>query len=80
MIPGEPMTMTTPDTDKLFAGSIPKLYDTYLVPLLFEPYAADLVHRLKPRSLSRVQCQGFEAVGFGAHGTSFLVYGGLSVV
>ena len=46
--------MTTPDTDKLFAGSIPKLYDTYLVPLLFEPYAADLVHRLKPRSLSRV--------------------------
>jgi SAM-dependent methyltransferase len=48
------MTMITPDTDKLFAGSIPKLYDTYLVPLLFEPYAADLVHRLKSRSPSRV--------------------------
>ena len=28
--------------DKVFAGSIPKFYETYLVPLLFEPYAADL--------------------------------------
>lgn len=46
--------MTTPDTDKVFSGSIPKLYDTYLVPLLFEPYAADLVNRLASRSLSRV--------------------------
>ena len=27
------------DTDKVFAGSIPKLYDTYLVPLIFAPYA-----------------------------------------
>jgi len=43
-----------PDTDKVFAGSIPKLYDTYLVPLIFEPYAADLANRLRPRSLSRV--------------------------
>jgi SAM-dependent methyltransferase len=42
------------DTDKVFAGSIPKLYDTYLVPLIFEPYAADLVNRLGSRSLSRV--------------------------
>jgi len=41
-------------TDKVFAGSIPKFYDTYLVPLLFEPYAADLVNRLASRSLSRV--------------------------
>lgn len=30
------------DLDKIFAGSIPKLYDTHLVPLIFEPYAADL--------------------------------------
>ena len=29
-------------TDKLFAGSIPELYDRYLVPLIFEPYASDL--------------------------------------
>ena len=32
-------------TDKVFAGSIPELYETYLVPLIFEPYAADLVAR-----------------------------------
>ena len=42
------------DTDKVFSGSIPKLYDTHLVPLIFEPYAADLVHRLGSRSVSRV--------------------------
>jgi SAM-dependent methyltransferase len=46
--------MGTPGTDRVFAGSIPKLYETYLVPLLFEPYAADLVNRLASRSLSRV--------------------------
>lgn len=46
--------MGSPDTDKVFAGSIPKLYDTYLVPLIFEPYAADLVSRLSSRPLSRV--------------------------
>lgn len=41
-------------SDKVFAGSIPKLYDEYLVPLIFEPYAADLAGRLSPRPLSRV--------------------------
>ena len=46
--------MASPDTDKVFAGSIPKLYDTHLVPLIFEPYAADLANRLSSRSLSRV--------------------------
>ena len=46
--------MSSPNTDKLFAGSIPKLYDTYLVPLIFEPYAADLVNRLRARPPSRV--------------------------
>src|SRR5262245_24718298 len=46
--------MGSPDTDKVFAGSIPKLYDMYLVPLIFEPYAVDLVKRLSSRSLSRV--------------------------
>ena len=46
--------MSTPDTDKVFAGSIPRLYDTYLVPLIFEPYATDLANRLKGRRLSRV--------------------------
>jgi SAM-dependent methyltransferase len=42
------------DADKVFAGSIPQFYDTYLVPLIFEPYAADLVTRLQRRALSRV--------------------------
>lgn len=35
-----------PDTDKLFSGSIPKLYETHLVPLIFEAYAADLKQRI----------------------------------
>jgi hypothetical protein len=46
--------MSSPDTDKVFTGSIPKLYETYLVPLIFEPYAADLAHRLASRSVTRV--------------------------
>ena len=31
--------------DEVFAGSIPALYDEYLVPLIFESYAADLALR-----------------------------------
>jgi len=46
--------MSTSDTDKVFTGSIPKLYETYLVPLIFEPYAADLANRLASASVSRV--------------------------
>ena len=46
--------MSSPDTDKVFTGSIPKFYETYLVPLIFEPYAADLAHRLASRSVTRV--------------------------
>jgi ubiquinone/menaquinone biosynthesis C-methylase UbiE len=33
-------------TDKVFAGSIPELYDQYLVPLIFETYASDLATRI----------------------------------
>src|ERR1700681_2165605 len=33
-------------SDKLFAGSIPEIYDRFLVPLIFEPYARDLAWRL----------------------------------
>lgn len=33
-------------TDKLFAGSIPEIYNRLLVPLLFEPYARDLAGRI----------------------------------
>jgi len=46
--------MAGPDTDKVFAGSIPKLYETYLVPLIFEPYAGDLADRLRSRPISRL--------------------------
>jgi ubiquinone/menaquinone biosynthesis C-methylase UbiE len=33
-------------TDKLFAGSIPEIYDRFLAPLIFESYALDLAKRL----------------------------------
>lgn len=33
------------EIDTAFAGSIPELYDTYLVPLIFEAYADDLAAR-----------------------------------
>ena len=46
--------MSSPDVDKVFTGSIPKLYEEHLVPLIFEPYAADLVNRIASRSLGRV--------------------------
>jgi ubiquinone/menaquinone biosynthesis C-methylase UbiE len=32
--------------DTTFAGSIPEIYDRYMVPLIFEPYAADLCRRV----------------------------------
>jgi ubiquinone/menaquinone biosynthesis C-methylase UbiE len=41
-------------TDKVFAGSIPEVYERYLVPLIFEPYAEDLARRaaeLKPAAV-----------------------------
>jgi ubiquinone/menaquinone biosynthesis C-methylase UbiE len=42
------------ETDKVFAGSIPENYDRYMVPLIFEPYAADIARRapsLSPRTV-----------------------------
>ena len=46
--------MSIPQTDKVFAGSIPKLYEMYLVPLIFEPYALDIAERLSARPISRL--------------------------
>jgi SAM-dependent methyltransferase len=46
--------MSGTDSDNLFTDSIPKLYETYLVPLIFEPYAADLVNRLASRFPARI--------------------------
>jgi ubiquinone/menaquinone biosynthesis C-methylase UbiE len=37
--------MDTSSGDRAFAGSIPQLYEQYLVPLIFEPYAIDLTRR-----------------------------------
>ena len=34
------------ESDKVFAGSIPELYDAYLVPMIFTDYAADLAGRV----------------------------------
>jgi ubiquinone/menaquinone biosynthesis C-methylase UbiE len=34
------------DTDRAFTGSIPEIYDTYLGPLVFEPYATDMAERV----------------------------------
>jgi SAM-dependent methyltransferase len=48
------IAVRSPESDKIFAGSIPKLYEEYLVPLIFEPYAEDLANRLSSRTLSRV--------------------------
>jgi SAM-dependent methyltransferase len=42
------------DTDRTFAGSIPAIYDHYLGPLIFEPYATDLADRLAQISMGRV--------------------------
>lgn len=49
--------MAVSDVDRLFTGSIPQLYDEYMVPLIFEPFAADLASRvatLRPSSLLEV--------------------------
>jgi ubiquinone/menaquinone biosynthesis C-methylase UbiE len=42
------------ETDKEFAGSIPENYDRYMVPLIFEPYAADIARRAASLSPSAV--------------------------
>jgi SAM-dependent methyltransferase len=47
-------TMPTPADYSLFAGSIPQLYEHYMVPLIFEPYAADLSRRVVQRAPSSV--------------------------
>ncbi len=44
--------MVVSDVDRLFTGSIPELYDEYMVPLIFEPYAVDLAARVATRQPS----------------------------
>jgi ubiquinone/menaquinone biosynthesis C-methylase UbiE len=43
-----------PETDKVFAGSIPENYDRHMVPLIFESFARDMAQRaaaLSPRAV-----------------------------
>jgi hypothetical protein len=47
-------TMSDFAADRIFSGPIPKLYETYLVPLIFEPYAIDLSERVAARPVRRV--------------------------
>lgn len=46
--------MTSPSSDKVFSGSVPRIYQTYLVPLIFQAYAVDLACRLASRPVRRV--------------------------
>ena len=48
------MTSRQPSVDTRFAGSIPEMYDQLMVPLIFEPYAVDIVRRLAERKPKRV--------------------------
>jgi ubiquinone/menaquinone biosynthesis C-methylase UbiE len=49
--------MTAPSSDKVFAGSVPQLYDRLMVPMIFAPYARDLAQRIRghrPRDLLEI--------------------------
>jgi SAM-dependent methyltransferase len=46
--------MSAENRDTVFSGHIPALYETYLVPLTFAPYATDLASRVAQRSPTRV--------------------------
>ncbi|MFH0943606.1 MAG: methyltransferase domain-containing protein [Planctomycetota bacterium] len=51
--------MTRPASDNSFSHDVAKFYESTLVPLIFEPYAADLAARakaLEPRSVLEVAC------------------------
>lgn len=40
--------------DKVFTGSIPEIYDRFMVPMLFAPYADDLARRVSQKNPKRV--------------------------
>ena len=46
--------MNTSSGDRAFAGSIPQLYERHMVPLIFDPYAKDLTHRVASLAPSAV--------------------------
>jgi SAM-dependent methyltransferase len=41
-------------SDTIFAGAVPELYERFLVPLIFQPYADDLARRLRSLAPARV--------------------------
>jgi ubiquinone/menaquinone biosynthesis C-methylase UbiE len=49
-----PKIMANLHSDKLFTGSIPEIYEQYLVPLIFEHYARDLAKRVSEKPVSKV--------------------------
>src|ERR1700716_3036768 len=46
--------MSTNESDMVFAGSVPEIYERYLVPLIFQPYAADLAARVEGHARTSV--------------------------
>ena len=46
--------MESTSSDRQFSGSIAQLYERYLVPLIFEPYAVDIAARVAARRPARV--------------------------
>jgi SAM-dependent methyltransferase len=44
----------TADTDRIFAGSIPEVYERVLVPVLFRPYVAEMARRVADGAPRRV--------------------------
>lgn len=52
--PGRRHRVSGNSADKVFSGAVPELYESHLVPLIFEPYATDLAARLASRPVGRV--------------------------
>ena len=46
--------MNPSESGRAFAGSIPQLYEQYMVPLMFAQYAADMARRVVMRKPSRI--------------------------
>jgi SAM-dependent methyltransferase len=46
--------MAQAESDRVFDGSIPQLYEQFMVPLIFQPYAEDLAQRVVPHAPASV--------------------------
>jgi hypothetical protein len=61
------------NSDTVFAGSIPEIYDTLLVQLIFEPYAEDLAHRVAASKPTRVLETAIDTVAARSRAASPLI-------